>query len=122
MLKLLPILFFAAVNISQISIFEIDGIFSNSHINAIQRYVDENDLRGGISLNTRISKKELFNAVKGLYTEPDNNYQPQDYPILTNSTFETEDNSERIFGEFNFPMTTSSHTVQRLAKIQLLLI
>ena len=45
MLKLLPILFFAAVNISQISIFEIDGIFSNGHINAIQRYADENDLR-----------------------------------------------------------------------------
>ena len=45
MLKLLPILFFAALNISQISIFEIDGIFSNGHINAIQRYVDENDLR-----------------------------------------------------------------------------
>ena len=45
MLKLLPILFFAAVNISQISIFEIDGVFSNSHINAIQRYVVENDLR-----------------------------------------------------------------------------
>ena len=45
MLKLLPILFFAAVNISQISIFEIDGIFANGHINAIQRYVDENDLR-----------------------------------------------------------------------------
>ena len=43
MLKLLPILFFAAVNISQISIFEIDGIFSNGHINAIQRYLDEND-------------------------------------------------------------------------------
>mgnify|MGYP006248449071 FL=1 len=45
MLKLLPILFFAAVNISQISIFEIDGVFSNSHINAIKRYVVENDLR-----------------------------------------------------------------------------
>ena len=82
--------------------------------------LDENDLRTGITLNTRISKKELFNAVKGIYSEPDNNYQPQDYPVLTNSTFETEDNSERIFGEFNFPMTTSSHTVQRLAKIQLL--
>ena len=82
--------------------------------------LDENDLRTGVTLNTRISKKELFNAVKGIYSEPDNNYQPQDYPVLTNSTFETEDNSERIFGEFNFPMTTSSHTVQRLAKIQLL--
>jgi len=82
--------------------------------------LDESDLRTGITLNTRISKKELFNAVKGLYSEPDNNYQPQDYPVLTNSTFESEDNSERIFGEFNFAMTTSSHTVQRLAKINLL--
>ena len=45
MLKLLPILFFAAVNITQISIFEIDGIFSNGHINAIERYVNENELK-----------------------------------------------------------------------------
>ena len=45
MLKLLPILFFAAVNITQISIFEIDGIFSNGHINAIQRFVNEDELK-----------------------------------------------------------------------------
>ena len=44
MLKLLPILFFAAANITQISIFEIDGIFSDGHINAIERYIDENEL------------------------------------------------------------------------------
>jgi hypothetical protein len=81
--------------------------------------LSEQHFRTGITLNTRVSKKELFNAVKGLYAEPANNYQPQDYPILTSSTFETEDNSERIFGEFNFPFTTSSTTVQRLAKIQL---
>jgi hypothetical protein len=81
--------------------------------------LSEQHFRSGITLNTRVSKKELFNAVKGLYSEPSNNYQPQDYPILTSSTFETEDNSERIFGEFNFPFTTSSTTVQRLAKIQL---
>ena len=42
MLKLLPILFFAAVNITQISIFEIEGIFSSGHINAIDRYFNEN--------------------------------------------------------------------------------
>lgn len=82
--------------------------------------LSEEHFRSGISLNTRISKKELFNAVKGLYSEPSNKYQPQDYPVLTNSTFETEDNSETIFAEFNFPFTTSSRTVQRLAKIQLL--
>lgn len=81
--------------------------------------LSEEHFRSGITLNTRVSKKELFNAVKGLYAEPANNYQPQDYPILTSATFEAEDNSERIFGEFNFPFTTSSNTVQRLAKIQL---
>tara|TARA_Y200000002_G_scaffold6766_1_gene5715 strand:+ start:1791 stop:2960 length:1170 start_codon:yes stop_codon:yes gene_type:complete len=44
MLKLLPILFFAAVNVTQISIFEIEGIFSSGHINAIERYFDENKI------------------------------------------------------------------------------
>ena len=44
MLKLLPILFFAAVNVTQISIFEIEGIFSSGHINAIERHFDENKI------------------------------------------------------------------------------
>ena len=44
MLKLLPILFFAAVNITQISIFEIEGIFSSGHVNAMERYFDENKI------------------------------------------------------------------------------
>jgi len=82
--------------------------------------LDESNLRSGLTVNTRVSKKELFNAVKGLYSEPSNKYQPQDYPVLTNATFEAEDNNERNYAEFNFPFTTSSKTCQRLAKIQLL--
>ena len=79
----------------------------------------ESNLRSPLEINTRVSKKELFNAVKGIYAEPDNLYQPQDYPFLTSSTYESEDNSERIFADINFPFTQSSHTCQRLAKIQL---
>ena len=82
--------------------------------------LDESNLRSGLTVNTRVSKKELFNAVKGIYSEPANKYQPQDYPVLTNATFETEDNNERNYAEFNFPFTTSSTTCQRLSKIQLL--
>ncbi len=82
--------------------------------------LNESQLRGGIQCNTRISKKELFNAVKGVYSEPANDYQPQNYPFLTNSSYETEDNSERIYGSFDYPFTTSSRTCQRLSKIQLL--
>ena len=79
----------------------------------------EKHLRSGLDINTRVSKKELFNAVKGIYSEPANMYQPQDYPFLTSSTYETEDNGERNYADIDFPMTTSVHTVQRLAKIQL---
>jgi len=77
-------------------------------------------LRSGLQVNTRISKKELFNAVKGVYSEPANDYQPQNYPFLTSSAFEAEDNSERIYGTFDYPFTNSSRMCQRLSKIQLL--
>jgi len=82
--------------------------------------LNEGNLRSGISINSRVSKKELFNAVKGLYSEPANDFQPQNYPILTNSSFESEDNSERIYAEFDYPFTNSSRMCQRLSKIQLL--
>ena len=82
--------------------------------------LDEDNLRSGIAINTRVSKKEIFNAVKGLYSEPANDYQPQNYPILTNSSYESEDNSERIYAEFDYPFTNSSRMCQRLSKIQLL--
>jgi hypothetical protein len=82
--------------------------------------LNENNLRTGFSINSRVSKKELFNAVKGLYSEPANDYQPQNYPILTNSSYESEDNNERIYSEFDYAFTNSSRMCQRLSKIQLL--
>jgi len=82
--------------------------------------LNESNLRSGISINSRISKKELFNAVKGLYSEPANDYQPQNYPILTSTGFQAEDNGERIYAEFDYPFTNSSRMCQRLSKIQLL--
>jgi len=82
--------------------------------------LNESSLRTGISINSRVSKKELFNAVKGLYSEPANDYQPQNYPILTSTGFQAEDNGERIYAGFDYPFTNSSRMCQRLSKIQLL--
>ena len=75
MLKLLPILFITAVNISQISIFEIDGIFSNGHINAIERYISENKLNeselfviqynaSDTSSNSIVELQEILKSIK----------------------------------------------------------
>ncbi len=79
----------------------------------------ENDLRGGITLNTKQSRRNLFNTVKGVFTSPESNWQPSDYPMVTSSTFVTEDSNETIFADIDLPLTTSSTMAQRIAKVVL---
>ena len=80
--------------------------------------LDEGNLRGPISIKTKTSRRDTFNAAKGIFTSPENNWQPADYPPITNSTYETED-GERIWSDFEWPFTTSNASAQRLSKIAL---
>ncbi len=77
----------------------------------------DDDLRGAISITTRSTRRDSFNAVKGIFVNPDNFYQPTDFPSITSSTFETEDNSEQIFSDIELSFTTSPSMAQRIAKI-----
>ena len=70
--------------------------------------LDENDLRGSISLQSRRSRRDNYNAVKGIFTSPTNNYVAADYPAFTSTTFQNEDNGEQIFLDLDLPYTTSS--------------
>ena len=80
----------------------------------------EDDLRGAISIITKSSRRDNFNAMKGIFLpSEDGNFQPTDYAPITSSTFETEDNSERVFAELDLPFTQSSIMAQRIAKIVL---
>ena len=80
----------------------------------------EDDLRAGISIVTKPSRRDNFNAVKGVFL-PDEagNFQPTDYAPVTSSTFEAEDGSERVFSELDLTFTQSSSMAQRIAKIAL---
>lgn len=80
---------------------------------------DESHVRGRISTPTRRSRRERFNAVRGNYSSPLNNWQPQAYPQITNAIFEDEDNGERVYGTLEMPFTPRSNTAQRLANIHL---
>lgn len=80
---------------------------------------DENDFRGGISIRTKTSLREIFNGVKGLYVSADNQYQPTDFPAVSDATYVSED-GEEIWRDIELPFTTSNATAQRLAKIELL--
>ena len=44
MFKVISFLIFAVINITQLSIFEIEGKFSNAHVNSVERFFSENNL------------------------------------------------------------------------------
>ena len=78
----------------------------------------DDDFVGSIQINTKPSRRNNFNAVKGQWIAEDTNWQLADYPTITSSTFEAED-GERIFRELDLPFTNSNATAQRLAKLAL---
>lgn len=79
---------------------------------------DEDDLRGPIALETRISRRSRYNAVKGVYLTHVNSTKPADYPPVTDATWEAAD-GKRIWHELDMPYTPRPGTAQRIAKIDL---
>lgn len=80
---------------------------------------DETNLRSGITLQTKNSRRDRFNLVKGVYVSPLNDGEPSDYPSVTNSTYVSDDDGITIPVDYDLPMTQRPHTAQRLAKIKL---
>lgn len=77
------------------------------------------DLRGSVEIQTRQSRRDNFNGVKGIFISPDGNWQPTDYPAVTSETFVTVDGGDENLLDLELPFTTSSSMAQRLAKIVL---
>jgi hypothetical protein len=77
------------------------------------------DLRGPISLQTRISMGSIFNSVTGTFNDASQAYVVVDYPKLTSATFLAEDNGIDSPIDLALPFTTSAATAQRIAKMTL---
>ena len=50
---------------------------------------DENDIRGGISVATRHSRRENFNSVRGIFGGPETEWEFTDYPVVRDVTAAT---------------------------------
>ena len=74
------------------------------------------DLRSGISLDTRVSSRDNFNKVTGTFINKDEDWISADYPAVTSSVFLTEDNDVETPLDLALPYTTNSFAAQRLAK------
>ncbi len=79
---------------------------------------DESHIISSIVLRPKVSRRDRFNLVKGVYISPLNDGQTSDYPSVGNSTYATAD-GRTLPIDYDLPMTQRPHTAQRLAKIKL---
>lgn len=80
----------------------------------------DDDVAGdGFTLQTRVSRAENFNGVRGQFVSPENDWQPDDFPAYASATYLAEDGGERAWADITLPFTISSSAAQRLAKIRL---
>jgi len=74
------------------------------------------DLRSGVSLDTRVSSRDNFNKVTGTFIDKDQDWISADYPAIISSEFLNEDNGVETPLDLALPYTTNSFAAQRLAK------
>ena len=79
----------------------------------------EDDLRDAIKISPKVSTSDSYNAIKGVFSPASNDYIATDYPPITSTVFEGQDNNERRFLDYDLPYTTDPAMAQRLAKIAL---
>ena len=79
--------------------------------------IDQDSLRGAVVVRPRPSRRERFNAVRGLFPNMDNLWEVRDFPPVTNATYEAEDGGVRLYLDIQLPFTDNPTRAQRIAKI-----
>jgi hypothetical protein len=87
--------------------------------------LNEDDLRSGISVNTRHSRRDNFNVVKGTFRGPKSEYQPSDFPqvpILNSAAytaFLAADGGQESVIDLQLPFTDDPDAARRIGLITL---
>lgn len=77
------------------------------------------DFRGPITLETKHSRRNNFNVVRGTFNDASLDYISADYPEIRSTTFISDDNNIESAIDLALPFTTSKTMAQRLAKMTL---
>lgn len=81
--------------------------------------LNDDDLRSGIAVSTRHSRRDNFNVIKGTFRGEESNWQTTDYPQVTNSAFLVADNNQESVADVDLTFTDNSIEARRLALITL---
>lgn len=74
---------------------------------------------GPISVTTKTSARDRVNTVKGVFVSEQSQWQVSDFPVITSTTFVTEDAGIKYTRDVVLPFTISPSCAQRLAVIEL---
>lgn len=77
------------------------------------------DIVGPVRITARTGRRDLFNGVKGVFRDPDQNWQPVDFPPVQVAAWLAEDQGEELWRDVEMPFTVSPAAAQRLARIDL---
>jgi len=77
--------------------------------------LNENHLRGGISVKTSVERSDRFNTITGVFIDPDQNHKSSEFPEVQLAEALARDNGEVLSKEFQFPMTNNVYMAQRIA-------
>jgi hypothetical protein len=81
--------------------------------------IDESMMVGAMSVQTKQSRRSMYNGVKGVFLSEEENYTLVDYPAKISSEY-SEDDGDPIYLDMPLPFVTDNIRAQRLAKIALL--
>ncbi|OOY31579.1 fibronectin type III domain-containing protein [Thioclava sp. F36-6] len=74
---------------------------------------------GSLKLVTRLSRSDNFNAVRGTFVSPENDWQVDDFPAYESAAYLAEDRGRKSWQDIELPFTISASMAQRIAKIEL---
>lgn len=89
------------------------------YYSAPAKTLNADDLRSGISIETRTARRDNFNAVQGTFKDAEQDYIEAEYPKISGAGFLAEDGGIASTYDLPLPYTTNATAAQRLAKLTL---
>ena len=81
--------------------------------------LNEDDLRSGISVSTRHSRRDNFNVIKGTFRGEESNWQVTDYPQVTDNAYLVADGNQESVADVDLAFTDNFVEARRLGLISL---
>ena len=79
--------------------------------------IDDSWFISRIEMVTRVTRRDLVNTVRGTYIDEERDWQPNDFPEVTNELYVEQDGGKKLYLDIELPATLHAEQAQRMARI-----